>query len=318
MRRSGFTGAVLVAVLFSAVWVVGQEFSAEGPYLGQEPPGMAAEVFAPWLFDADESAGCSGFLDDGEVFVFSSGKTGGDWRFGPIRMTELENGMWTEPRIAPFNDFMPYNFTVGPASRTIWFTSMKSPDTTTSQLLEQANIWAVTRVGEGWTEPVMLGASLNTDKYYENYPTVSKDGTVYFMSWRPGSVGRTDIYRSRNMDGKYAGAENMGPPVNSTESDQDPFIAPDGSYLIVCLTGRDDSLGGYDLYVSFAEEDGSWSEPVNLGEGVNTPGPEFRPYVTQDGKYLFFTGLAPDDDTIGRIFWVSAEVIEVARAAQGD
>ncbi len=318
MRRSGFGGVVSSVVLFSAVWVAGGEFSAEGPYLGQEPPGMTAEVFAPWLFEADESAGCSGFLDDGKVFVYSTGKKGGDWRFGSKWVTEMEDGEWTEPRIAPFNGFMPYNFTVGPAGRTIWFTTLKSPDTTTSQLLEEANIWAVTRVGEGWTEPVMLGASINTDKYYENYPTVTRDGTVYFMSWRPGSVGRTDIYRSRNMDGKYAGAENLGPPVNSGESDQDPFIGPDGSYLIVCLTGRDDSLGSYDLYVTFAEDDGSWSEPVNLGEGVNTPGPEFRPYVTQDGKYLFFTGLAPDNDTVGRVFWVSAEVIDVARTAQGE
>jgi len=81
MRRSGFTGAVLVAVLFSAVWVVGQEFSAEGPYLGQEPPGMTAEVFAPDLVSADQGLGCSGFLDDGRVFVFSSTKKGMDWRF---------------------------------------------------------------------------------------------------------------------------------------------------------------------------------------------------------------------------------------------
>jgi Tol biopolymer transport system component len=101
--------------------------------------------------------------------------------------------------------------------------------------------------------------------------------------------------------------------VNSAESDQDPFVAPDGSYLITCLTGRDDSRGGYDLYVSFASEDGAWSEPVNLGDGVNTSGPEFRPYVTQDGRYLFFTGLDPDNDAVGRIFWAGTEVIEVAK-----
>lgn len=64
--------------------------------------------------------------------------------------------------------------------------------------------------------------------------------------------------------------------------------------------------------MSFAEEDDSWSEPVNLGAGVNTSGPEFRPYVTQDGQFLFYTGLAPDDDSIGRIYWVSAEVIDNA------
>ncbi len=302
-----------VVLLTSASLTSGGALSAEGPYFGQQPPGMTAKVFAPGLAAANESLGCSGFLDDGRVFVFSSMRKGGDWRFKPIYVTRLTKDGWSEPAIAPFNDHMPYNFTVGPDGRTLWFTTMKSPDKTTSQLLEQSNIWAVTWTGEGWTDPVMLGASINTDRYAENYPTVASNGTIYYMSWRPGSVGKTDIYRSRNMDGKYAGAENLGPPVNSAESDQDPFVAPDGSYLIVCLTGRDDSVGSYDLYVFFAEEDGSWSEPVNLGESVNTPGPEFRPYVTPDGEYLFFTGLAPDDETVGRIFWVSADVIDAAR-----
>jgi len=289
-----------------------------GPYLGQTPPGMTSQVFAPELVAADESLGCSGFLEDGRVFVFSSTKKGMDWRFKPTFVMEMRDGRWSEPVMAPFSGYAPYNFTVGPAGRTIYFTSLMSPDKTTSMLLEQSNIWAVTLNDEGWTEPVMLGPSINTERHYENYPTVARDGSTFFMSRREDSVGKTDIYRSRRRDGWYDDAENLGPPINSAESDQDPFIAPDGSYLIVCLTGRDDSLGGYDLYVSFAEEDGSWSEPVNLGEGVNTPGPEFRPYVTQDGEYLFFTGLAPDDETVGRIFWISARVIEAARAARKD
>ena len=287
----------------------------DGPYLGQEPPGLTAEVFAPGFFDKKESQGCSGFLNDGSVFVYSSMKPGTDWRFKSTYVMELEDGKWTGPEVAPFSSYMPYNFTVGPGGRTIYFTTLRSPDKTTSMLLEQANIWAVTLTENGWTEPVMLGASINTEGYYENYPTVARDGTIYYMSRREDSVGKTDIYVSKNRDGKYAPAENLGPPVNSVESDQDPWIAPDGSYLIVCLMGRADSYGKYDLYVSFPEKDGSWSEPVNLGEGVNGPGSEFRPYVTADGEFLFFT--APDSENRrGRILWVSSEVIEMSRVGE--
>ena len=80
-----------------------------------------------------------------------------------------------------------------------------------------------------------------------------------------------------------------------------------------CLTGRTDGFGSYDLYVSFAEDDGSWSEPINLGEGVNGEGAEFRPYVTPDEKYLFFTARDEETGRLGRIFWVSTEVIENLR-----
>jgi hypothetical protein len=285
----------------------------DGPYLGQKPPSAVAETFAPGLVDEDEGLGCSGFLNDGKVFVFSSMKAGTDWRFKSTYVMEFEDGRWTEPEVAPFSAYMPYNFTVGPGGKTVYFTTLKSPDKSKSMLLEQANIWAVTLTDNGWTEPVMLGASINTEEYYENYPTVARDGTIYYMSRREDSVGKTDIYLSKNRDGKYAEAENLGPPINSIESDQDPFIAPDGSYLIVCLTGRQDSLGKYDLYVSFPDEDGTWSEPVNLGEGVNTAESEFRPYVTADGKYLFFTSPDPNADNRGRIFWVSSRVIEARR-----
>jgi len=307
-KRAGSALALLMSV--TALLEASDEATfGDGPYLGQQPPGVTAKVFAPGLIPEDEWAGCSGFLNDGTVFVFSSMKASTDWRFKPTYVMELEDGKWTEPEVAPLSAWMPYNFTVGPGGQTVYFTTLKSPDKSTSMLLEQANIWAVTLTDNGWTEPVMLGASINTEEHYENYPTVARDGSIYYMSRREDTVGKTDIYRSRNRDGRYADAENLGPPINSVESDQDPFIAPDGSYLIVCLTGRLDSFGGYDLYVSFPKEDGSWSEPVNLGEGVNTAESEFRPYVTADGKYLFFTSPDPDADNFGRIFWVNSEVI---------
>ena len=55
--------ALMVAMCTSAV------VSAEDLYLGQKPPGVTAELFAPELAASDESLGCSGFLDDGKIFV---------------------------------------------------------------------------------------------------------------------------------------------------------------------------------------------------------------------------------------------------------
>lgn len=155
----------------------------------------------------------------------------------------------------------------------------------------------------------MFGRSINTERYYENYPAVTEDGTIYYMSRREDGIGRTDVYRSRNLDGKYGVAENVGSPVNTEESDIDPFVAPDESYLIVCQN-RDDSIGEFDLYIYFHKSDGSWTEPFNMGEGVNSPSFEARPYVTPDGKYLFFTSNRPDNEHTGRIYWVDAKIIE--------
>ncbi|MCP4728135.1 MAG: hypothetical protein GY863_24055 [bacterium] len=307
--KSIITSLVLVftsLISFNAYSQQQQFTDLSGPYLGQNPPGMKAELFDPGIFNKSEGQGCSGFFNDGTVFVFTSMRRGTDWRFRPTYVTELKNGRWTVPEIAPFSEYLPYNFTVGPGGQILYFTTMKSPDKTTSMLLEQGNIWVVSLLENGWTEPYMLGASINTEKYYENYPAVALNGTIYYMSRRDGGFGRTDVYRSKNLDGRYGPAENVGPMINTEGSDQDPYIAPDESYLIVCQS-KSGGLGEYDLYISFMKEDGSWTDLINMGPDVNSTEYEFRPYVTPDGKYLFFTS---NRDASGNIYWVDAKVIE--------
>ena len=55
----------------------------KGPYIGQRPPGVAAELFDPGFFNQGEYLGCSGFLDGGTVFVYGSMKPISDWRLRP-------------------------------------------------------------------------------------------------------------------------------------------------------------------------------------------------------------------------------------------
>lgn len=283
---------------------------AQGPYLGQSPPGMKAEAFDPGIFNEGEFLGCSGFLNGATVFVYGSMKANSDWRLRPVYVTEMKkNGRWTKPRIAPFSKYAPYNFTVGPDDQTLYFTTLKSPDKTTHMFGEQTNIWAVKLEMDGWTEPVMMGRSINTERYYENYPSVTNNDTVYYMSRREVGAGRTDVWRSKNLDGVYGEAKNLGDFANTEGSDFDPFVAPDESYLIVCQE-LEGGFGNSDLYVYFQKEDTSWTGAVNLGDGVNSSGFEARPYVTPDGKYLFFTSNRDESQGGEGIYWVDAKVIE--------
>lgn len=308
MRRLVCVSILIFVTVFSAL-LSGQDKSfpvLRGPYLGQIPPGKTAKPFAPEILNRYGSLGCSGFLHDGTVFVFSAMIPGTDWRFARKYQMKMKNGVWTAPEIVPFIDFMPYNFTTGPAGQTIWFTTKKSPDKSTYQLVPSSNIWAVTLHPNGWSEPVMMGPTLNTDEYFENYPTVTTKGNIYFMSRRPDSVGRTDIYMAPNLDGRYGPAVNLGSPINTTESDQDPYVAPDESYLIYCMT-YDEGFGRYDLVISFRNEDGTWSVPVNMGPEINSEGSEFRPCVTPDGRYLFFTSYRNNKNNI---YWIDASIID--------
>jgi hypothetical protein len=82
--------------------------------------------------------------------------------------------------------------------------------------------------------------------------------------------------------------EKLGDSINTEEFyEEDLFIAPDESYLMFCR--RDDGFGSWDIFISFRKEDGSWTKAKNMGEPINTSASEVYPFVTSDGKYLFFS-----------------------------
>ncbi|MEZ4938581.1 MAG: OmpA family protein [Crocinitomicaceae bacterium] len=75
--------------------------------------------------------------------------------------------------------------------------------------------------------------------------------------------------------------------VNDNEY-SDYWLAPDGLKLIsACENSK--SYGEKDLFVSFLQDDGTWSEPENMGPNINTWAGEFTPYIAADGVTMFFS-----------------------------
>jgi hypothetical protein len=93
----------------------------------------------------------------------------------------------------------------------------------------------------------------------------------------------------------------LGDAINTPHYEADVFISPDEKYIIYC-SERPDSKGKGDLYISFKNDKGEWQPAKNMGTPINTEGYEFCPFVTSDGKFLFFS-------RGGDIYWVAAEVI---------
>ena len=76
--------------------------------------------------------------------------------------------------------------------------------------------------------------------------------------------------------------------------------------MIFC-SDKPGGMGDADFYISFSTDEGSWSEPVNMGANINSEGAEYIPYVSPDGKYFFFTS---DKSGNWDIYWVDAGIIE--------
>ena len=302
-----------------------------GPYLGQEPPGLEPQIFAPGIVSTGLATRDVAMMPDGSEIYF--GVTVGGRSL--IMMTKDVDGQWTEPEVAPFSGrYLDLEPAISPDGQRFFFLSTRpqAGQEEKSGWVYQ-DIWVMDRENDGWSEPYNLGPPVNSDAP-EYFPSVTEDGTLYFTREGEGQVSST--YRSRFVDGVYIEPELLGPEVNCGSNRFNVFVAPDESFAIVPAVGREDGLGGVDYYVVFRSDDDTWSEPINMGDAINQPtGREWSASLSPDGKYLFFmtsrTDPSADLPLTGRsisdllaastqpglgssdIWWVSTDIIERLR-----
>jgi len=299
MKKAGLVSVLIILMLISVIaGRAKEEFpQLEGPYLGQKPPDLTPQPFAPGIITTPENEGSSGFALDGSVFIFQR-FLGSECHTFIMR---LKDGRWTIPELIPFWKTMVHNgdFVISSDDRTMLY----QVKTETGSGLD-SNIWRVEITASGWGEREPLPSPVNT-AFDESFASEAADKSLYFFSRRPGGKGLSDLYMCAFKDGAYTNPVNLE-SLNSEAHEWDPFIAPDESYLIFCST-RPGGFGGDDFYISFKGEDGGWTKPLNMGEKINSPGSENRPTVTRDGRYFFFTTTREGNRDI---FWVGAAFLD--------
>jgi ankyrin repeat protein/Tol biopolymer transport system component len=271
-----------------------------GDYLGQTPPQSTPVLFAPGFVSTERDQLNAVWSPDGGEFYFTN--QGTRTRF-IIMVTRRDNGRWTTPAAAPVaGSYAAVDHFID-GSR-MYFCSDR-PLAGTGDPKPDYAFWFVDRAGSGWGEPQHLGSAINSDKN-DFYPTLTRDGSIYFSSHRDGGVGQNDIYRARPAGDGFAEPENLGDAINTEFAEFDPFVAPDESYVIFA-SGRPGGLGASDLYVSFRASDGSWSPARNMGGAINSAQQDLTPMLTPDGAYLFFTSRRAG---VSDLYWVDAAVID--------
>jgi outer membrane protein OmpA-like peptidoglycan-associated protein/tetratricopeptide (TPR) repeat protein len=152
-----------------------------------------------------------------------------------------------------------------------------------------------------WSDIVELNTEINNPQYWESMPSISSDGkSLYFVSDRSGGYGGYDIYRStRNAEGKWSQAVNMGPSINTAGHEKSPFIHTDSQTLYFSSSDRKDEktgeyfaghmgLGGYDIFYTRLNDSNLWISPLNIGYPINSEDNDLGFFVSTDGEYGFF------------------------------
>ena len=139
-----------------------------------------------------------------------------------------------------------------------------------------------------WHDPQNLGEDVN-DPAWDSQPCLSLDGKELFFASRRN--GNADLYHCyRDEDGYWSEPENLGSVINTKGTEMAPFLHPDGKTLYFS-SDTHTGMGGYDLFVSRRNEKGEWSEPVNLGYPINTPGDEINFIVAADGHTALISSI---------------------------
>ena len=198
----------------------------------------------------------------------------------PVRLSDNIN--------SSFNDYAPV---IDPTGTKLYFTSVRLGGIS----LEDAgaekgdeDIYFIEKINGIWSKPKLMPEPINTDKM-EGIDFISADGQLIgFTSSRDGGIGSSDIYLSTLEGTQWSAQVNIGNVVNSEAWDSNSTISYDGNRIIFA-SQRSNGYGGSDLYMVEKNIFGDWGPAMNLGGIVNTPLSENAPFLSQDGKTLYFS-----------------------------
>ena len=197
------------------------------------------------------------------------------------------------PRSSKFNNG-PFCF--APDGKTIYFTS----EVETGKIASKKNF----RNHSGIFIAELSGTELtgirpfrhNNSSYDVGQPSVSSDGKyLYFASTMPGGQGGSDIYYCEFINSEWSAPVNMGPLVNSSSSENYPYIHPGGKLYFT--SNRNGGIGKMDVYSTTLYE-GKWDKPVLLPEPINSPADDFALVAETNMQKGYFSSNRNSDDDI--------------------
>ena len=280
-------------ILFTSLTSLAADSTTAPPYMGQEPPGLTPKVFAPGLISLPNRCehGLSLSKDGRECYLAIRAA---NWSSSQIMVMCYENGQWTTPVQAAFSDSQSICPSLADNDQSLYFS-------------RSLDIWRVRRSPtgsgtQGWSQPEIVGSPASSPQA-EYSCHISSLGNLWTCSWRMGGVGGCDVWRVSSKEGQFAEATNLR-TLNASASDCQPVPGPNEDYVLF-HSDRAGGFGGADLYISFADGQGGWTAPRNLGPIINSSRNDAVPYLSPDHKYLFFSRDDTPADT--NIYWVRVE-----------
>ena len=155
---------------------------------------------------------------------------------------------------------------------------------------------------EEWTNGKAYSSSINTDKNEGMAKFETHGKTFYFAGClREDTEGGCDIYKATIQNDDDVEVNRLEGKLNSDGWDSQPSVSCDGTKMFF-TSSRVDGFGGGDIYMSSLLSNGTWDVAINLGNIINTKGDEEAPFISNDGKTLYFTSTGHPGQGDGDLF----------------
>ncbi|KAA3615782.1 MAG: hypothetical protein D8M58_16465 [Calditrichaeota bacterium] len=248
-------------------------------YMGEKPPQQDPIKFGAGSISTSE--------DEFNFEISPSGKEMLFARHGNIMLVkQSKNGEWSKPYIAPFSSsFVEGEPCFSPDGQKIYFSSMRPLKGSSLP----SNMWVSERQDGNWGKP-------------KPFTEIASKKAIHAITFASnGNAYDSGLIQYKFQNDLYTKSKRLNPHTKGSH----PFVYPNDSLMI--FAARPPKSYKKDLYVIFKKQDGSWTVPQNIGNKINTKKNETSPFITPDGKYLFF---GRDHD----FYWVKADFINDIRS----
>ena len=198
------------------------------------------------------------------------------------------------------SEYAELNPVISPDGRTLYFGRKSHPANRfgvkgSETISGSQDIWFSEKVGNAWSTARRLSDILNRDQY-NTILSISPDGQTILL--KGAYVNGSYITRGFSLANKTAGGWTVPQKIDipgyeqmSKGKNEYGYLTMDGKAILLAFSRKKNSEDD-DIYVSFLEN-GKWTRPMDLGDGINSKYSETTPFLSADGKTLYFSSDRP-------------------------
>jgi OmpA-OmpF porin, OOP family len=208
----------------------------------------------------------------------------------------LEKGLIIEQLDKNVNsEFNDLNALLSPDGKVLYFSRQNHPDNV-GGVKDKEDIWFSELGPDGkWSLAKNAGPTLNNayPNFVNSVTSATPDGKAVVLvlgnQYKDGGKMLSGVSISNNIGGQWSTPKTLQIKNDYNYSERAQYFLSNTQKVLLMSVDREDTKGGRDIYASFSENDSIWSEPLNLGEDINTAGEESTPFLASDDKTLYFS-----------------------------